>query len=335
MRGPFRSRRVLCFGPLPWRSSFSLLLPAASAPGNSELFQNFIEQGTTSLPVFRWVLVAAVVPLAVALARRHRVIFGLALVAPILALCAPARSLEDARLERYPADWVSIDGSHSDFELRFDPRGEHGPGLNDYSTLFAWIARTGALPHVESDPYADPAMPAIIINPSRPFTAQTLDSVDRYVKGGGRLLILDDPHFATRSTSSVLLSRFGIVLEATRAPDVIHDGGPPQLSANLLGLPFDLLRSDRRSIGALRTRYADPRFVPVGVTPLLVDGTGTVIAGQKQIGSGIVLLFQRSLAFSEFAMGDVWGGQEVDPDKLRLYRLAYDLLAQLRRRDTP
>lgn len=324
------SGRILLFGDSTIFSTFSLM-----APGNGELFQNFIEQGTTSLSAFRLALIVGAVLLAVAAARGHRVMFALSLVAPLLALCAAGRSPADTRLGRYAGDWVAIDGKHSEFELRFDPRGEHGPGLNDFSTLFAWIGRTDVFPFVESDPYADPTTPAIIINPDKPFTVQMLDRVDQYVKQGGRLLVLDDPHFAVRSTSEPLLQRLGIVLEAARGHDTVYDAGPPQLDANLLALPFEVLRSDRRSIGALRTRHAVPRFIPAGVTPMLVDDKGTVIAGQKRIGNGTVVVFLRSVAFSEFAMGDVWGGQDVDPEKMRLYRLAFDLVALLKRKDGP
>lgn len=316
--------RVLLFGDSTIFSTFSVM-----APGNSELFQNFIEQGTSGRSLFRLWLVLAVAVLGIAVAGSRRILFAFALLPAIAAIASGP--LQRASLDRYPADWIEVDGLHSSVEFRFDPRGTHGVTFDDYSTFFAWIGRTGALPRVSKELYTDVSLPTVVINPDQPFTHSELERVERYVKGGGRLLVMDDLRFSARSTAKPLLERLGISVETVASPGRIHEAGPPRLPPNLLALPSELMRPGQRVPGKERAGAPDMQDVPVGVSAFLVDERGRIVAGQRQVGNGIVVVFQRSAIFSDFVLGDVWGGQEVDPEQLARYQLEYDLIALLRR----
>lgn len=320
--------RVLVFGDSTIFSTFSLM-----SPGNSELFQNFVEQGTSGRSWLRGTLAFAVVAAGLFFAGGGRVVFAVALLPLVSALCLSAPFAPE--LTRYPAEWLEVDGRHSHIELRADPRGAHGPAFDDYSTFFAWIGRTGALPQATRHAYRDPVTPTIVLNPDQPFSRVELDRIDQYVRNGGRLLVLDDPRFAIRSTASVLLERFDITLRVVPGSAGVYDPGPPRLPEHILALPFELLREDRRGLGSARVRGIGVALVPSGTSVSLVDHNGTIIGGQKVVGKGLVAVFLRSVAFSEVVMGDVWVGQEVDPERRRLYQLGFDLVNLIRGKGTP
>jgi hypothetical protein len=68
---------------------------------------------------------------------------------------------------------------------------------------------------------------------------------------------------------------------------------------------------------------------------LLADENGLVVAGEKEIGSGRLLVFARSAVLSEYFMGDVWGGKEPSPAKLEGYGFVYDLIRYVAQREAP
>jgi len=320
--------RIILFADSTIFSSFSMM-----APGNRELFQNLIEQGTTHRSVLRLALIGAVFLFAFAGVRDHRAALALA-IAPVVLAFTTASSPQSSALETYPADWVDFDLLHSRLELRFDPLGTHGPAIDDYSTFFAWVGRSGAMPRATRWPYESPSRPTILVNPDKPFSVPELEQIERYLKQGGRLLVLDDARFSTRSAASALMDRLGVAIRPTPQVVGLHDPGPPVLSANLLAVPFDLLREDRQALGRERGRVSEPRQVLAGTAPLILDDRGTVVAGQRQVGRGLVIFIQNSAMFSDFGIGDVWGGQEVDPERERVYQLLYDLFGLLSRKES-
>jgi hypothetical protein len=302
------------------------------APGNSELFQNFVEQGTTGRSWLRCALTFAVVACSLILVGENRIVFAVTLIPAISAICLnPPFSTQP---KPYPAEWVDVDGRHSHMQLRADPRNAHGADFDDYSTFFAWISRTGALPRVASQPFHDASIPTIVLNPDQAFSVAELDRIERYVRTGGRLLVLDDPRFAVRSAAFGLLERFGITFHVVPQLGGAYNPGPGSVAKNLLALPFDLIR-DRRTPGTARAEGLGMDLVPYGVSISLVDQNGTTIGGQKAVGKGLVVVFLRSTAFSEVVLGDVWVGQEVDPERRRLYQLGFDLVNLIRAKGTP
>lgn len=316
--------RIILFADSTIFSSFSMM-----APGNRELFQNFMEMGTAHRSALRMALLGLAFLLFLVRGRGCRCTLTLA-VAPVVLAFATWSGAASASVEMYPAKWIDFDMLHSRMELRFDPLGTHGSGIEDYSTFFAWVGRTWAMPLASRRPYQDPKRPTILINPDKPFTRQELEEIEHYVKLGGHLLLLDDPRFSTRSTTNDVLHHFAISTRLLATPTSINDPGPPKLSAELLALPFDLVRDDHRGIGQRRADGSEVTLVPSGTTSLLVNGAGLAVASQRQVGAGALIFVQNSTMFSDFGLGDVWGGQELDPERERMYQLVYDLIALLR-----
>jgi len=256
--------RIVLFADSTIFSTFSFM-----SPGNVDLFQNLVERGVAHrgwlrLTMFMLVVVAAI------LLSPQRLTFALALLPPLLAFSAYL-SRGDATAASYPGSWINFDDSHSRIELRADPRDEHGPAYDDYSTFFAWVARTGSFPRLSKKAFVDPTIPAVVLNPDRPFSAAELEAIEHYVKRGGRMLVMDDPRFATRSTVVTLLERFGVGLARSLPSTSLHDAGPPVPPANVFALPLEFFRYDRRTPAGKRATRIMEVDVPTGLNPLFVD----------------------------------------------------------------
>ena len=223
-------------------------------------------------------------------------------------------------------DIVVVDGVHSSAEFRADIRKGTKKDLFDYSTFYAWFSRVGISPRISrSNCYGVPRTPVIIINPDKSFSSYELEQIDTYLRTGGHILLLDDPLYAQSSSAGQLLTHFGI----SYVPEFsgsIHDPEGPALSENLLGLPFDIIYDKKMARGMPRTRASGATYCLSGTVALLVDEEGFVICGRKDIGQGSVIVFCRSSIFSEFVMGDVWGGKEPGESKSEIYELAYSLV---------
>jgi hypothetical protein len=316
--------RIILFGDSTIFSTFSFM-----TPGNREIFQNFLEQGASTRRGWGRVGLIAIVILLATLMTHGRVAILLAML-PIVVAFAAFKARGDNEHSVYPGNWLNFDRAHSRFALRADPRDEHGPDYEDFSTFFGWVARTGAFPRVTQSAFDDPTTPAVILNPDQPFTANDIERIEHFVKRGGRLLLMDDPRFSSRSTIATILERFGITLMRSLPPTSVHDAGPPFAPPNVFALPFEVLRNDRRQPGRQRAMRVFGFDVPTGLSPMLVDDRGTALAGRKDIGSGSVVVFLRSTAFSEAIMGDVWVGSDVSHERRMLYQLEFDLLESLR-----
>ncbi len=210
------------------------------------------------------------------------------------------------RLESSPgSNIVVVDGVHSSAEFRADIRKGTKEDLFDYSTFYAWLSRIGISPGTsKNNCYGVPETPVIIINPDKPFSSYELEQIDTYLRTGGRILLLDDPLYIQRSSAGHLLAHAGI----SYVPEFsgsIHDPEGPALSANLLGVPFDIIYDRKMARGMLRTRAGGVTYCLSGTVALLVDAEGFVICGRKDIGQGSITVFCRSAIFSEFVMGDV------------------------------
>jgi len=223
---------------------------------------------------------------------------------------------------------AAFDARSSGIELRADVRKGTGRDLSDYSTFYAWLSRAGLHPlYLQEHCYDDPAIPALIINPKHPLDIARLKQVSSFLKAGGRMLFLFDPDLQDPEIAGRFLAEFGIKVRPGRAEGSLHDAAGPDLHPHLLSLPFDLLAATAAAKGRERMSLGELRYSLSGLTPLLVDSAGLVVAGQKSIGKGRLTVFARSSLFSEHFFGDVWGGKEPSPAKLQAYRFAYELAA--------
>ena len=168
-----------------------------------------------------------------------------------------------------------------------------------------------------ADSYADSSIPAMIINPSQTIPYREISEITRYLREGGKLLLLVDLNAVELEHISSLLAEFDMGVEIVRSSTDYYDANGPDLQSNPLSLPLDLLTETHNASGELRARGANVSYALVGVTPLIVDDAGVVVAGEKTVGQGKITVFTRSLLFSEYIFGDVWGGKDVSEEKLK------------------
>jgi hypothetical protein len=316
-------------------SNFSLM-----APGNADLIQALLESaaGKRRAPFlnWRWYAIAALLLLGIIAGSRENWAATLLPVAVVpLAVALTCAFAEPTNLAQwYGGRWIQFDGGHSSMRLRADTRNGSEDELEDFSTFYAWISRIGVLPQIKTHCPDSTSVPLVVLNPARPYAIGELDDIEHYVKKGGTLLILDDPRFRLRSTSAELLGRFGIALRPSIVEGSVRDPGGWPLSSNLLALPLDLIRQGQRAPGRERVAAGQMAYTLTGVTAILTDERGLVIAGERVVGKGRVSVFAASTLFSEFILGDVWGSTETSPEKTRLYQLEYDIVEHLFARAT-
>jgi hypothetical protein len=222
---------------------------------------------------------------------------------------------------------VTLDTRNSQVQLRADIRRGTDSDLEDYSTFYAWLSRAGWSPQCVDDyEYEDCHVPTLMVNPAAPIVHATVERIRAYLNSGGRLLVLFDPGMVKPDVVRSLLTPFDVRVEPVRDATALFDANGPDLQSNPLSLPFDILSGDYAGKGARRADGGNLAYALAGVTPLLVESSGIVIAGEKRVGNGKITIFSRSVLFSEFVFGDVWGGKEPSHEKRQLYQLAYDLV---------
>jgi len=203
-----------------------------------------------------------------------------------------------------------------------------------YSTFFAWMARLGLSPDFSEDGcFGSPETPALVLNPTRPFSRRELLAAESYVRAGGQLLVMDDPLWLQRSTAGPLLEQLGLARRVILEDDAAHAPAGALLPETWLGLPLAVLQEGRLAPGARYGLLPRATIALVGVEADLVDGSGSVIGGHRALGRGTVIVFLRSSVLSQYLLGDVWGGVEPG-SKRELYELEYRLLRAITNRDT-
>ncbi|MFZ5829859.1 MAG: hypothetical protein ACOY3P_07215, partial [Planctomycetota bacterium] len=208
--------RVLAFTDSTIFSNFAL-----PQPGKAELMLGMVEYLNHSRawplwPVF-YLLAAVAAAAAVWLARGSNLPLGAVLAAALLGWTLGsegvaawhARSMPRPPRVR-PLKQVVVDRGLSHVPLvkgAFPQGGEQGYGLMEM-----WLPRLGYFTTRGSGPSAFTGDVLVIINPSEPVTDDYRTRIERFVAGGGRLLVLDTPE-NTRSTANAVLWPFPLRFE--------------------------------------------------------------------------------------------------------------------------
>lgn len=122
----------------------------------------------------------------------------------------------------YPV--VAFDAQHSNYYL---PVTEFKSGSeSDLQTFYVWTQRLGIVPQVKFR-FLDALQGAnavVIVNPSRPFTDGEIAAFVKYVEGGGKVLLMDDPRNKLTSTAHQLLRPLSVSITYQEIPrGVISD----------------------------------------------------------------------------------------------------------------
>ena len=222
---------------------------------------------------------------------------------------------------------VVFDARNSSASLRADVRSGGWQDLEDYSTFYAWLSRSGLHPRFELGcAYDDPRQPVLLVDPKPLLGNAEVGRILAYLRSGGRMLVLLEPDASGVIPAGNLLERLGVKIMPARAKGAVCDALSPENNANPLALPFAMLSSGRAAPLGVRMELGRLEYGLSGVTPLSATETGLVMAGEVDFGEGRVTVFARSKLFSEYFFGDVWGGTEPSAEKLQAYRFLDELV---------
>jgi hypothetical protein len=149
---------------------------------------------------------------------------------------------------------------------------------NGFGIFERWILRLGYFTRRAAGPEAVKGDLLVVINPDRTVQKAYLDSVVRYVEGGGRLLVLDSAR-NTKSTAESLLWPFGLAVNhepgGTSAGAVYGIEGAPTVAAESAcevtgGVPFAFIEG--RPVGAA-VRFGKGTVVAIGFSSRFSDAT--------------------------------------------------------------
>jgi hypothetical protein len=121
----------------------------------------------------------------------------------------------------YPT--VAFDAEHSKYFLpvkQLKPKAtDRGPEMH---TFYVWTQRLGIVPEVryEFNECLEGRDAVVVINPEREFTAEEVSRFVRYVEGGGKALVIDDPRNKLVSSAHQLLQPFGLRIDYRE----LHEG---------------------------------------------------------------------------------------------------------------
>lgn len=108
---------------------------------------------------------------------------------------------------------VAFEGEHSNYYLPATSfkSGDQG----DMQTFYVWTQRLGLYPEVRYKflDCLNNSRAIVIMNPERDFSRQEVAEFEKYVEGGGSVLLMDDPRNRLTSTAHQLLQPFNARVE--------------------------------------------------------------------------------------------------------------------------
>ncbi len=257
---------------------------ATFQPGHAEIILGMIEWLNHADPIVNprpWLILLAVASLCagIVLAQRRSVAWLVLLSA---AICGWALAAEGvAALHNYSMPWpkvikpmtrVVIDRTVSDVPLSKGAFTQ-GNGIG-YGMLEQWIGRLGYYT-IRLENEADFSGNAlVVICPDRPVEASFREQLERYVAGGGRLLVFDSTE-NTNSTANSLLWPFGLSIEHKQSWQgtlTMVDNWPGmQISAaNEIAGGRTIGKLGQRTVAAI-AQYGKGTVLAVGFASLFID----------------------------------------------------------------
>jgi len=175
----------------------------------------------------------------------------------------------------------------------------------DYTTFYAWTQRLSLTPAVAPGLTACAGADMIVIlEPTRPFGKADFEWLIRYLQGGGKVLMLDDPRNTT-STAEAFLKRFG--LSVARHP-------AQQTALQMAGSLENICDvSSSRTIA--------------GGDPWVVTTSGDTVAAVVSVGRGKLVVMVQSSILTQAHMGSCTA--DPNEEQLRISRLEFWLLKKI------
>lgn len=327
----YKKGLVILFGDSTVWSSFSFF-----SPPYKELLDYLVQIGLTRLDRWNfWMVIIALAMGTVAafFSGSSRVLAGVAAAVFILAAypaIANIHGVYESPELGVTAGRILVDTRSSDIDLSTDVRIGSEEDLRTYSAFFALWPRIGLYPEFQKIDYSerDSAESVVIVNPKIQVIDDASLEIEGFVRRGGKVLLMLDGASIDPIPGIGIIEKLGIDLKTEIIPEDWFQPVGPSLSENLLGLPLALLYAPRRQPSNSTLPSAGLRSGLLGVESLLVDKNGLCVFGRRSIGQGELYVFTQSRVFSQYVLGDVWGGVEPDSLRLSLYRHAYQLISQ-------
>jgi len=206
---------------------------------------------------------------------------------------------------RDPVHQIVFEMGHGDYELPVFSFPQKF--YKSYEVFYQYVLRPGFYTTIDFDlnHAAEGRDPIVLIRPDRPFKADEIEAVGKFLHGGGSLLVLDSATNA-HSTANELLKQFG--LEVTPGPcrgSIVHESASASTICHVVG-----------------------GVAVSGGTPLLVTNAGEPIVAMARVGDGQIIAAGLAERFSDVGMG---GGTRTLPDhELRAcYELEFELMRGL------
>lgn len=204
---------------------------------------------------------------------------------------------------------VCFDEEHSDVIIAHSPSLSMQGSNKFFDTFFVWTQRVGCIPSLEKtlDDAINNGDAVVIINPVKSFESKEINAVTEFIKGGGRVLLMDSALNAD-STANELLKNFNITLTYEASDHSLH-----RLNNTLGNL----------TIGNISAPYLT---INGGEDVFVTENNRTSIA-VLEMGKGKIIVVIDSYTFSN----NVMGGTFIEPDESlrQIYNTEYYIFEEL------
>jgi hypothetical protein len=307
------------------------------SPPYKELLDGLIQLGLlrpVRIHVWIWILVAVVIACSAWLSGGPFWRWGLT-AGVLFVTWSPLGLSADNALSRpirtLGGKQLLVDTGLSRVGLSTDIRTGAAVDLSNYSAFLGALPRVGVVPEFRTIKYdqlrGDEAV--LVVCSEADISQRTKASMESFVRRGGRLLLFLDCTASRPPYGGDLLAFFGAHVEQNIQPVLWSSDSGPDLPTNILGLPFALAYAGLREPGGAGRLGAELGPTLIGMEPILVDTNGRCVYARRSVGRGAVYALVQPATFSQYVMGDVWMGADLDRFKRDIYSLSYGVVTPL------
>lgn len=187
--------------------------------------------------------------------------------------------------------------------------------LDTFDTFYVWTQRLDAFPRIRNFDEALHAKAVVLIRPVAELGPTRLRQLERYVYGGGRLLVLDSIWNSSSSVNEIL-NPFGMFVS-----------GAMRLDASTKG-------ASESGGDTTECNWTSPALRLTGGTPLIQSADQRTLLAGVEYGRGRVLAAVDCAQFSTVGMGEQVDELEANDHRHELFALEFEIFDRLLR-DSP
>ncbi len=255
-------------------------------------------------------------------------IFFLFLLAGLLSFSTATPVFSYMNEVNYPlpsahSDYIQIcfDQEYSDFNVSLQPSIGLYNEKDNYGTFFVWTQRVGCIPTLEKT--LDDAIKIgdiiVIINPTKSFETEDIDTITDFVENGGKVLVMDSIT-NSRSTANELIGNFGIWINYNTFDRSLYRGFNDTTNNSTVG---NITSPYLTITGGEKILFIKNNETHASVAEFYNETTGK---------TGKIVVLVDSYSFSDFIMG----GPFIEPDEgqLQIYNTEFYIFEEVLLNDT-